>query len=81
MLGEEKTSLIKRLPLAILASLFFSGSYVLTKLIFTEESFINGFVWIRLGGILGAVLLLFSPNARRIIFKTSKSIKLKTNNN
>lgn len=78
MSGEAKTSLIKRLPLAILASLFFSGSYVLTKFIFMEQSFINGFVWIRLGGILGAVLLLFWPNAREAIFKTSKSIKLKT---
>ncbi|NQV00975.1 MAG: EamA family transporter [Parcubacteria group bacterium] len=78
MSGEAKTPLIKRLPLAILASLFFSGSFVLTKFIFMEQSFINGFVWIRLGGILGAVLLLFWPSARQTIFKTSKSIKLKT---
>ncbi len=74
----KKLSLIKRLPIAILAALFFSSSYVLTKFIFTEQSFINGFVWIRIGGILGAFLLLFWSGARQTIFKTSKSIKLKT---
>jgi len=69
---------IKKLLFAFLAALFFAGSYVLTKLIFTEQPFINGFIWIRLGGVLGACLLLVLPRNRRIILNVSKVIKVKT---
>jgi drug/metabolite transporter (DMT)-like permease len=73
-----KPHLIKRLPLALLAAFFFASSFVLTKFIFTHQSFINGFIWIRLGGVLGAGLLLFWPSIRETILKTSKTIKLGT---
>lgn len=76
--GMVKIPLIKRLPLAILAALFYSGSFVLTKFIYNELSFINGFVWIRIGGVIGSLLLLFSSDLRKIIFRVSKSIKSKT---
>ncbi|MBU1291924.1 DMT family transporter [Patescibacteria group bacterium] len=77
-LGDVKTPLIKRLPLAILAALFFAGSYVLTKLIYIEQPFINGFIWIRLGGVLGAIILFAWPSTRKKIFETSDKIKFKT---
>jgi len=73
-----KASLTKKLTLAIIAALFFAGSFVLTKFIYLEQSFINGFIWIRLGGFLGAWLLLFWPGGRQIIFKTTKTIKIKS---
>ncbi len=73
-----KSPLIKRLPLAVLAALFFAASYVLTKFIYLEQNFINGFIWIRLGGILGAVVLFIWPNTRKMIFETTEKIKLKT---
>lgn len=73
-----KASLPKKLTLAIIAALFFAGSFVLTKFIFTEQPFINGFIWIRLGGFLGAWLLFFWPGSRQIIFKTNKTIKIKS---
>jgi len=73
-----KASLTKKLTLAIIAALFFAGSFVLTKFIFTEQPFINGFIWIRLGGFLGAWLLFFWPGSRQIIFKTNKTIKIKS---
>ncbi len=76
--GIIKSPLIKRLPLAVLATLFFAGSYVLTKFIYLEQNFINGFIWIRLGGILGAGALFVWPNTRKMIFETSEKIKLKT---
>lgn len=76
--GVVKFPLIKRLPLAILAALFFASSYVLTKYIFIEQPFINGFIWIRLGGVLGAGFLFLLPSTRRIILQTSQKIKLKT---
>ncbi len=73
-----KASLTKKLTLAIIAALFFAGSFVLTKFIYNEQPFINGFIWIRLGGFLGAWLLLFWPGSRQIIFKTTKTIKIKS---
>jgi drug/metabolite transporter (DMT)-like permease len=73
-----KAPLAKKLTLAIIAALFFAGSFVLTKFIFTEQSFINGFIWIRMGGFLGAWLLFFWPGSRQIIFKTTKIIKVKS---
>ncbi|MBU1255600.1 EamA family transporter [Patescibacteria group bacterium] len=76
--GMVKTLLIKRLPLAILSALLFAGSFVLTKFIYNELSFINSFIWIRIGGIIGSLLLLFSSNLRKAIFQVSKSIKIKT---
>ena len=70
-----KASLTKKLTLAIIAALFFAGSFVLTKFIFTEQPFINGFIWIRLGGFLGAWLLFLWPGSHQIIFKTTETIK------
>lgn len=68
----------KELLIAVLSALLFAISFVSTKFIFTEQPFINGFVWIRLGGILGACLLFLGPNMRRAILETSKSVKIKT---
>ncbi len=76
--GLVKTSLIKRLPLAILAALFFAGSYVLSKYIYSYHPFINGFIWIRLGGVIGALILFILPFSRRAIIRTSDKVKLKT---
>jgi len=74
-LSISKASLVKKLTIAIIAALFFAGSFVLTKFIFAEQPFINGFIWIRLGGFLGAWLLFFWPGNRKIIFKTTGTIK------
>lgn len=73
-----RNSLLKRLCFAMLAALFFALSFVLTKFLFIHQAFINSFIWTRLGGVLGAGLLLLWPANRQIILKTSKMIKLKT---
>lgn len=76
--GIIKPSLIKRLPLAVIAALLFASSYVLTKIIFSDQIFINGFIWIRLGGVIGAILLFLVPVSRKVILETSEKIKSKT---
>ncbi len=73
-----RNSLLKRFCFAMLAALFFSLSFVLTKFLFVHQPFINSFIWTRLGGVLGACLLLLWPANRQIILKSSKTIKLKT---
>lgn len=73
-----ETFLIRSLFIALLAAFLFAGSFVLTKFVFAYQPFINGFIWIRLGGFLGACLIFFWPGNRQIILDTTKAIKIKT---
>ncbi len=72
-----KTPLFKRMILALLSALLFSASFIFTKMLFNYQPFINGFLWTRLGGVVGAVLLLLLPSARRDIFRSSRRLKFK----
>jgi uncharacterized membrane protein len=72
-----KAPFIKKLFLALLASLFFAGSFVISKFIYTEQTFINGFIWIRIGGFLGAWLFLFWPEVRQSVFRASRTVRFK----
>ena len=76
--SNAKSLFSKKIFFAFLAALLFASSYVLTKFIFIEESFINGFIWIRLGGVLGACLLLISSKNRKMIFSIGEKIKRRT---
>lgn len=49
---------------AFLASVFASVSFILTKEAFLQTSFINGFVWTRLGIFTAALFLLLLPSTR-----------------
>ncbi|MFH0805937.1 MAG: DMT family transporter [Patescibacteria group bacterium] len=75
---NKKMFSFQKISFILLSALFFAGSYVLTKMVFTEQSFINGFIWIRLGSVLGACLLLILPRNRKIIFNIGEEIKKKT---
>ena len=75
---KKKTSLSVKLTLALLAAFLFASSFVLTKFIFDQQSFISGFIWIRIGGFLMAVLFLFWPGNYQKIFRTTKSVRTKT---
>lgn len=60
--------------LAVASSFFYGLAYTFTKYIFLNTGFWNGFIWIRMGNLLGALsLLLFSYN-RKKIFATSKKV-------
>jgi drug/metabolite transporter (DMT)-like permease len=56
------------------AALFMSASYVLTKLVFTETSFVNGVIWTRLGVFFAALILLLLPHLRRAL-RTMEPVK------
>ncbi len=51
----------------ILAGLTFAVSYVLAKYVYFYQPFISGFVWIRIGGFLTAVIILLIPRNRKLI--------------
>ncbi|OJI07203.1 hypothetical protein BK004_01585 [bacterium CG10_46_32] len=49
---------------AVIAALVFAISFVITKQVYIEQSFISGFMWSRVGGFLMALSFLFIPSAR-----------------
>lgn len=72
--GQERKWILS----AILTGFIFSVTWVLTKFIYSHQPFISGFIWIRLGAVLGALTLLFSPRNRRAIFGSFRNTGIKT---
>jgi drug/metabolite transporter (DMT)-like permease len=56
--------------LAILSSLLFALSFVVSKYLFDEVGFISGFVWTRIGSFIGAIILLLWAKNRKAIFSS-----------
>lgn len=59
----------KAFLLAIAAAILFGISHTLSKFVYSklDMGFINGFIWIRIGGFLAALLLLAWPQVREEI--------------
>lgn len=64
---------IKILGLIFASSFLFGLYFTITKFLFSTESFISAFLWIKAGGALFALFLLFSPAVRRTLFTHKKS--------
>ena len=58
--------------IALPAGIFFAISYVITKYVYLNQSFISAFVWIRIGAFIAALILLIPPKFRRAIFGNIK---------
>ncbi len=72
-LHREKLATLKSFKISIIASFLFSLTFILTKLVYTFLPFWTGFIWIKLGVFLGAMLLLaFSSELRKGIFRHKK---------
>ena len=54
--------------LVVLSGIFFGLTAFLTKLIFLEAAFIDGFFWSRMTNVFGALFLLVIPANRHAIF-------------
>lgn len=57
---------------AIMAAFVFAVSFVITKQVYLEQSFVSGFVWSRFGGFLAAMMILLLPRQRHAIFHQPK---------
>ena len=77
-LNKNKSQSSRMFFLSSLASFLFATSFVLTKYIFNNTEFISGFIWIRIGAFVGALLLLLSAANRKAIFHGNKKIKKST---
>lgn len=76
---EKKRKLILRgFWMSLLASFLFSLSFVLSKYVFNQTDFLSGFFWMRMGGVIVALVYLLSGKTRvqvRLSFKADKKNK------
>lgn len=56
------------------SAIFFAGSLVLSKIVFLHASFIAGFFWMKMGGVLVVFTMMCVPSVRKKIFLASKKI-------
>ena len=71
----HKHECVQSTEVALLAALLFALFFVAAKFVFSNQEFVSGFVWTRIGSFLGALLLLFIPFVRRQIFHTTKTVR------
>lgn len=69
---EKKKVRIEILLLALVSAFFFGLSNTLSKDVFMGTNFVNGFIFIKIGGFLTAVLFLLLPYTRRKILHPEK---------
>ncbi len=74
---KKKKFFIKDWPLIVLCSFLFSLFFILTKVVYQQLSFINGFIWIRLGSFLFALGFLIFNQSRKIILNSLKKTEKK----
>ncbi len=81
LISVEREKLInkKSLKFSLLASLFFAFSFVLRKYVYLAIPFLSGLIWTTMGGVIVAfILLIFSSDIRRDIFKPKENFQKKT---
>lgn len=78
---QGKITVSRNLLFGILAALLFSAANVLAKLSYQKLGFLTGFVWIRSGGLLAALVLLSTAPVRKTIFQNPKKPASPSENN
>ncbi len=66
------------IKITLLASLLFSFDYIFSKIVFLDQPFLQGFIWMRIFVFLFALLFLISKNNRKEIFKKQNILNKKT---
>ena len=66
------------IKITLIASLLFSFDYIFSKIVFNQESFLQGFIWMRIFVFLFALVFLFWKNNRKEIFKKQDILNKKT---
>lgn len=76
---EKKTFIKKSFLMSLFAAFLFSISFVTAKYVYLNQSFWNGFIWIRMGGFFTALLfLILTPEIKEEIFKKRVVLQNKT---
>jgi len=76
--NPKKKITFESFTISIIAAIFFSASYVLTKYIFLTQSFWNALIWIKIGSFLAAIFLIFSKDVKKNVLMARQKISKKT---
>ncbi len=68
----------KTILFSVLSSFLFALSYVLTKVVYVNHSFVSGLIWRGLGSVLGGLLLLGMVQNRRRVIHALRDSKIQT---
>lgn len=74
----KKIQISKALFLMLLSGLMLDCYYLLEKYVYSQQSFWNGFIWIRIGSFIGALTILLMPKYRTLFFRMIKKINFKS---
>ncbi len=72
--GLTKDDPKKGIITAIMSALFFSLFFIGSKYLYSQQGFMSGFIWIRLGTFIAVLFLLINKKQRQDIFKSIKSL-------
>lgn len=75
---KDKKISLASLKMSALCAFFMAIFFVLSKYAYLELPFWTGFIWMKIGGFLAALIFLFSRAARQEIFSGRKSLPKKT---
>ncbi|MBZ9572295.1 DMT family transporter [Patescibacteria group bacterium] len=75
---KRKTASLESFKISAVSAFLFSLAFVLTKRVYLQQPFWSGFIWMRIGGFLAALVFLFSKDVREELFQKQTSFKLKT---
>jgi len=75
-LEKDKKINLNGLKILILSALFFSLHFVMAKYVYLDQPFLNGLVWIKLGGaFLALFLFIIWPDIKNDLFTKKDTIK------
>ena len=77
-LEKGKSITLRSLQMSAIAAFLLSLTFVSAKLVYLEQSFWSGFIWMRIGGFFTGVCFLFSTEVRKELFKTRSILRPKT---
>ncbi len=75
---KSKKISLKSLKISVVAAFFFALSFVFSKYVYLEYPFLLGLIWIRLGGVLMALLFLTNHRLRAELFEQKIGLQKKT---
>lgn len=71
-LEKKKAAFKKVFSIAIVTAFLFALSFTTAKFVYLGQSFVSGFVWMRMGGFLAAILLVFSKDVQKEFWNRKK---------
>jgi len=75
---KEKFINLKSFQISAITAFIFSLSFVLSKYVYLQQSFWNGFIWIRIGGVLMALGFLLTQEVKKGLFEIKMGFQKRT---